>query len=382
MDRPLKIIFLGHEYLLKANREFLKEFPSNKYKVFVIVPAKFPLKPFGGEKKLTKTLKENNYYVIPVKWWIFKHTQLQIISPSFYKLIKKIKPDVIFVAEEPYSLQSFEVSIFTGKKYKTFFYSAQNIYKKFIFPVNFFEKYVFKMASGIFAKSQTAMKILKQKKQNLKVFYLPFGIDENNFKKIEKDEKIFKKLGLRKPLIGFVGRLSKEKGIFILYEAFKKVYNKLKKGMLIFIGEGPLRKELTRKIKKEKMENVVKITGYIPHEEVIKYIALLDILALPSITLTGWKEQFGRVLIEAMSCGVPVIGSDSGEIPEVIGDAGLIFKEGQIEELKNCILKILENQDLKRSLIEKGIKRVKENFGFKKFVERFAKGLKESGVKI
>jgi glycosyltransferase involved in cell wall biosynthesis len=84
----------------------------------------------------------------------------------------------------------------------------------------------------------------------------------------------------------------------------------------------------------------------------------LDALALPSLTRPNWKEQFGRILIEAMACGVPVIGSDSGEIPHVIGDAGLIFPEGDVEALRSCLVRLMAEVPLQRELAERGRARV------------------------
>ena len=64
----------------------------------------------------------------------------------------------------------------------------------------------------------------------------------------------------------------------------------------------------------------------IPSDQVAVEMRKLHALVLPSRTTPRWKEQFGRVLIEAMACGVPPVGSDSGEIPHVIDDAGLVFR--------------------------------------------------------
>ena len=71
-----------------------------------------------------------------------------------------------------------------------------------------------------------------------------------------------------------------------------------------------------------------------PSTEVPAVLRALDVLVLPSLTTPSWKEQFGRVLQEAMACAIPVVGSDSGEIPHVIGDAGLVTPEGDAAALR------------------------------------------------
>lgn len=88
----------------------------------------------------------------------------------------------------------------------------------------------------------------------------------------------------------------------------------------------------------------------------------LDVLVLPSRTQANWKEQFGRVLIEAMSCGVPVIGSTCGEIPHVIGDAGIVFPEGDVAALQSALMRLIEHPDLWHDLSRRGRQRVLDSF--------------------
>src|SRR4029078_4543437 len=78
----------------------------------------------------------------------------------------------------------------------------------------------------------------------------------------------------------------------------------------------------------------VEFAGAVSSQEIPKAFAAMDAMALPSLTRKNWKEQFGRVLSEPMACETPVIGSDSGEIPNVIGDAGLVAPEGDATALR------------------------------------------------
>ncbi|MBZ0309860.1 MAG: glycosyltransferase family 4 protein, partial [Anaerolineae bacterium] len=106
----------------------------------------------------------------------------------------------------------------------------------------------------------------------------------------------------------------------------------------------------------------VLFTGWLPSVEMPAYFQNLDVLVIPSRTMPNWKEQFGRVIIEAMASQVAVVGSDSGAIPDVVGDAGLIFREGNVDDLAHQLQKLLINAELRCQLAEKGRQRVLENF--------------------
>jgi glycosyltransferase involved in cell wall biosynthesis len=94
---------------------------------------------------------------------------------------------------------------------------------------------------------------------------------------------------------------------------------------------------------------------------------------LPSLTRPNWIEKFGRVLIEAMACGVPVVGSNSGEIPNVIGEAGLIFKEGDPDDLRDKLDLLLSDKDLRNNLGKLGRERTVENYAWKSIARQTIK---------
>jgi len=86
---------------------------------------------------------------------------------------------------------------------------------------------------------------------------------------------------------------------------------------------------------------------------------------LPSLTRPNWVEKFGRVLIEAMACGIPVIGSSSGEIPNVLGEAGLIFKEGDTGDLRDKLMRLINNKDLRNQLGKLGREKTVKHYSWK-----------------
>jgi len=100
----------------------------------------------------------------------------------------------------------------------------------------------------------------------------------------------------------------------------------------------------------------------VPHGRMPELLAAVDVLVLPSRTLPKLKEQFGRVLIEGMAAGCVVIGSSSGAIPEVLGDAGLVFEEVRPEDLATAIERVLEDRSLRETLRARGRARVEETY--------------------
>jgi len=112
------------------------------------------------------------------------------------------------------------------------------------------------------------------------------------------------------------------------------------------LGSGPERKRLQSLAEALGIAGNVRFEGQIPSGEMPARLARLHLLVLPSHTRSNWMEQFGRILIEAMISGVPVVGSNSGEIPNVIGDAGLVYPEGEVSTLREHIHSLMVDPDL------------------------------------
>jgi glycosyltransferase involved in cell wall biosynthesis len=150
-------------------------------------------------------------------------------------------------------------------------------------------------------------------------------------------------------VVGFVGRFVESKGIIDLLEAFKLLKDEGAGNIrLLFVGDGPLKGRLVDARPDTVIGTAEASAG------LRRYYRAMDLLVLPSRTTPTWKEQFGRVLVEAMATGVPVIGSDSGAIPEVIGDAGIVFKEQNVRELANKVRDLHADRRLTQDLVVRG----------------------------
>jgi glycosyltransferase involved in cell wall biosynthesis len=102
--------------------------------------------------------------------------------------------------------------------------------------------------------------------------------------------------------------------------------------------------------------------GALQRRDMDQFWHAIDLLVLPSLTTPRWAEQFGRVLVEAMARGVPVVGSSSGAIPEVIGQAGLIFPEGDARALSEAIRQVRDTPTLRAELAARGLARARQRY--------------------
>jgi len=160
-------------------------------------------------------------------------------------------------------------------------------------------------------------------------------------------------------VIGYVGRLVEEKGVEVLLEAVSKLTGPWR---LQILGDGPNRARLEQLSQWLGIHSRVTFDRKMPSTHLPNYFSGLDVLVLPSLSRPNWKEQFGRVLVEAMACDVITIGARSGAIPEVIGDAGLTFAEGDVAELQAHLQQLIDDISLREGFREKGRQRVIDHY--------------------
>jgi glycosyltransferase involved in cell wall biosynthesis len=219
------------------------------------------------------------------------------------------------------------------------------------------ERVVLSRADHCIAHNESAKQIFSHKGfHNITV--IPPPVDMTIFKP-HRDKRFTAKLGLKSFIIGYIGRFIHEKGIDVLLQAGKLLDFDYQ---LLIVGDGPAKSRLVEHAKELGVNDRVVWGGPVRHSEIPAYLNVLDVLVLASRTGRMWKEQFGRILVEAMACGVPVIGSTSGEIPKVIGDAGLVFKEEDPSALALGLQKVHSEAHLRSELRAKGLNRVEKFF--------------------
>lgn len=359
----IKVLAISHAYVEPYTRIGLinpEKYPEID---FTVILPKYMAKKYP---KGYRMLIEEKYKVKLINSFFNFHHSVRIYSISIFFFILNLRPDIIFILNEPWSSTAFQIVLFCKiffNKTKVIVYTLENLNRKYPLPFRWWEKFVLKNVDLVITGTKKDGEIVLRKKgYKGKIEYVPLGVNTKIFKKM--DASSLRKLiaGDVPFVIGYVGRLVKEKGIEILIRAVKILEFKFH---LLVIGEGPLKKKLVDLVKELDLCSKVTFLGGIFYPELPKFINCLDVLVLPSITTSNWKEQFGRVLVESMSCEVPVIASSSGECPYVIGDAGLIFQENDYVDLANKLTLLLD-KSLKNELIKKGVLRVKENFSTEK----------------
>ncbi len=286
------------------------------------------------------------------------------------------QPDIIHLEEEAWSLNALQ-TVRLKRKYcpnsRFIFRTSLSIPIKQRFGVLpvWIEHRVFRETDRAFPLSVNAGDILTKRGYTGKQTPFPNGVDVRHFYKTDVGE-LRNSLQLKDYfVIGYVGRLLRMKGIDTLLEALASLVSQDPKHTykLLIVGQGEDKPEFQKIAETLGISERVVWIDAVPPEEVAAYINCMDTLVLPSRTTAEWVEFFGRVLIEGMACEVPVIGSDSGEIPHVIDDAGLTFPEGDANILAERISHIAHDVNLRNELVARGLTRI-NNFTWETIAER------------
>ncbi|MEM9980726.1 MAG: hormogonium polysaccharide biosynthesis glycosyltransferase HpsO, partial [Cyanobacteria bacterium P01_D01_bin.2] len=288
-------------------------------------------------------------------------------------LLKSFKPDVIQVEQGAKSLgyaQMITLNRLLGGNAKNLFFTWWNLPYELSFPLSLLESYNLRHTDGLVVGNQDGADILKDRGYHGPVRVMPqLGVDEGLFCPQEQPQlRQQQSIPDNDFVVGFVGRFVPEKGLFTLLQALATLVHL--PWTLVLLGRGPLKDGLKGQAQTLGIAERVRWIESVPHDAVPDYINLMDTLVLPSettyefktLTSVGWKEQFGHVLIEAMACRVPVIGSDSGEIPHVIGDSGLVFPEKDYGALADRLKQLIQQPEQRQSLAKKGYERAMEQY--------------------
>ncbi len=185
-----------------------------------------------------------------------------------------------------------------------------------------------------------------------RVSKIPLGYDPDLFSRNEILRKAIRdRLRLRETTVAYFGRITPEKGAHLLIEALAQI-KELPWRLLLDRFDAyasSYKKKLERLIEEKELSSRI-VYFDAKHGEIPAYMNAADIVVVPSLSMPHWKEQYGRVVPEAMACGRLVIASDCGALPELVGQAGLIFPEKNIKKLAELLRTALSNPEMREKL--------------------------------
>lgn len=346
----MRVLMISKACYVATYRRKLEELARLGVELTLLVP---PYWRFGRRRVPLEPGNDRGYRLVAQNPRFNGNAHLHFY-PGLGRLIRELQPKLIHIDEEPYDLVTFlALRAAQRQGVKALFFTWQNIKRGFPLPFGLTESYVLEHANAAIAGGQEAAGVLRAKGFARPLYVIPqFGVDPEVFHPRDEARK--------GPFtIGYAGRLVAEKGAGVLLEAAASLE---KPWRLLLVGEGPQRPELAAQAQVLGVGERVEFRGGVPSEEMPQTMAEMDVLVLPSLTTPRWKEQFGRVLIEAMACGVPVVGSSSGEIPQVIGDAGVVFPEGEAPVLAEALERLMTDPQRRADLARKGRERVLHHY--------------------
>lgn len=249
----------------------------------------------------------------PMKWYLHFY-------PALRRLLRELDPDVIHLWEEPWSIVALQAQLLRGRA-ALVLEVDQNILKRLPPPFEAIRKYVLGRTDHILSRSPDATDVVRASGYTGPVTPIGYGVDLATFRPADAPSLQRADVPLR---LGYVGRLVVEKGLDDALEALARSHSA---ATLSIMGEGPHEAHLRQRVDDLGLRGRVEFQGWAAPAAVASFLRGLDALLLLTRTTGAVREQFGRVIIEAQACGIPVIGSTCGAIPSVIGDGGWVVPE-------------------------------------------------------
>ena len=356
MPSSRKLLSIGHSYVVTLNRRLINEIArigQEDWEVTAVAPSFLhgDLRSMHLEADSEEICRLE---AVPV----YLSQRIHIMSYGWQlREILQQGWDLVHCWEEPFILAGGQIAWWTPDKTPLVYRTAQSTFKRYPPPFNWLEQYAMSRAAGWICSGQLVAETLKPRPgYSLPMRLIPLGVDINHFyPSPDAGRQIRRSLGWEEqgvPVIGYLGRLVPEKGLELLMRVLERLQTPWR---ALFVGTGSM--EATLRTWADRYGDRVRLCTTVKHGDVPQYLNAMDILCAPSQTMPNWQEQFGRMLIEAFACGVPVIGSDSGEIPYVIQDAGVVVGEKDEQGWLEALSNLLESPSRRAELAAKGLER-------------------------
>jgi glycosyltransferase involved in cell wall biosynthesis len=359
-ERPLHVALVSKALVVGAYQRKAEEIARQGVDLTVLVPPAWRDRR-GTQQMVAAHTQGYTLRVLPLRFNGSFHLHHY---PTLGRVLAELHPDVLHMDEEPYNLATY-LALRAARRLgiPALFFTWQNLARRYPPPFAWFERANYRTARYALAGSQAAAQVLRRKGYRGPLAVLPqFGIDPHFFRPPETPRPAGGPLR-----IGYAGGLLPEKGVDVLLRACAQLRGRWR---LHLVGDGAARPALAKLAATLGIAPQVRIDARWDSRAMPAFFQACDVLVLPSRTLPNWHEQFGRVLVEAMACEVAVVGSATGEIPHVIGQAGLLFPEGNVTALRDRLQTLLDNPGLRASLAAQGRAHVLAHFTMEQIAVR------------
>lgn len=365
--RPIRLLTIGHSYVVALNRRMahaIADASGGRYDVTAVAPAFFhgdlrpiALEPYKGERT-TEPIS-----LRPLRVYGSKRPQMFLFEPRLKQVLRE-GWDVIHCWEEPYVFSGAQIAWWAPTQVPLVYLTYQNIAKLYPPPFGWLESRTLRRAQALISGGQTVAEVQRARVSRARGSVsdgfvqdiVPLGVDTAVFRPDARARhQIRERLGILDadgPVVVYMGRLVEEKGMRVLMAAMTNQARAKRPHQMLILGGGPMEAELRQWASQH--PHAVRFFTSVPHEDVPDYLRAGDILIAPSETRPAWKEQLGRMLLEGGASGLALIGSDSGEIPFVIADAGLVVPEGNVHAWSDAIGALLTDPDRIAALGRRG----------------------------
>jgi glycosyltransferase involved in cell wall biosynthesis len=343
-EPPRRLLVVSHPAVVSVNQEVYRELTRRGWNVKMVIPRHWR-HSYAKGVVTPKALPGMEDSINPTRVAFPGRPQRHFYLTRCRALCASFRPDVGFVEAEPYSLSAAQWGrAFTREGIPFGVQCYENIDRGLPSPVRFLRARVLRDAAFVAARSDTAGALARAWGAHGEIELAPPAVPswESVPAASERPSRPF--------TVGFAGRLVESKGLFDLLEAIRGLEAPVE---MLLLGDGELREQLDGQ---PIPGSNVRVVNGLTHDQMASAYAQLDVLVLPSHTTATWKEQFGRVIVEALWCGGPVVGSDSGEIPWLIGltGGGLVFAEGDRDALREHLRALRASPALREQLASTG----------------------------
>lgn len=337
------MLVVSHPCVVPANQTVYRVLRDRGWDVTIVVPERWSHEYRRGTFP-PRPLEELEDALIPMAVFLPGKPQRHLYRVRPSGLLRRLRPDVVFLEQEPFSLAALQWGMAAWRLGIPFgVQSAENLDRPFPLVARWIRGFVLPRAQFVASRSPAAGRLAVSWGATGLVLVAPHAVPIwRGPLDYPPDDGVF--------TVGYAGRLVAEKGIDVLAHAMRTLEPRVR---LLVAGAGPLA-GLLRALESTAIE--VEFAHGVVHDEMDAVFRRMDVLVLPSITTPTWAEQFGRVLVEAMSQRVPVIGSSSGEIPWVIETTGggIVVPEGDPGALGKALVRLREDHVQRRALGRRG----------------------------